>query len=196
MGKIVAVVLVAGLSRRMGAYKPLLPFKNKSIISHLIEQVLQSDVDETIVITGHNSDLIAKELEKFDVKLVFNKDYKEGMHSSVMCAAQNMPDDVDAFMILLGDQPQIDSSVINNVIECWKESNKGIVIPSYLNKRGHPIILDKKYIDQAANLDPKKGLKALIENNSEDIDYLNVETNDILLDIDTPYDYSKVLGKD
>ena len=193
MKKVSAIVLAAGLSSRMGQFKLLLDYKGTKVLNYIIETLLDSVVSEIIVVTGHNSDIVSKELACYNIKNVFNSDYKKGMHTSVMCGVRNINNNADAFMIVLGDQPPINSTLINNIVEYWYNSAKGITIPSFNNKKGHPVIFDSKYISQAINLNPELGLRKLINDNKEDIDYLIVHSDNILFDIDTPEDYKALL---
>jgi molybdenum cofactor cytidylyltransferase len=98
-------------------------------------------------------------------------------------------------MIFQGDQPFIDSEVINLVIKTYLSSGKGIVIPVYEKKRGHPLLIDSKYRSEIEGLDPDKGLRSLAMLHSEDV--LEIETGKpgILRDFDTYEDYKSEINK-
>lgn len=195
MQNIVAIVLAAGLSSRMGKFKQLLPFKDKKVISYIVDVLQQSCLINTFVVVGHQKQMVEQELSGYDVGIIFNENYQEGMHTSVMSGVKNLPAECDGFMMVLGDQPEISVKLINALIDYKSNNDKGIIIPSFSNKRGHPVIFDKKYINQAMSLDPDKGLKALVQQNQHDIDYMVVKDDRILFDIDTPSDYEKLIKR-
>lgn len=193
MKRISAIVLVAGLSSRMGKFKPLLPYQGRSVIRSVVEKLTNTYVEEIIVITGHNADLIKAELSNCDVKIRYNKHYKEGMHTSVMAGVASISEFAEGFMIVLGDQPQLSTILVNKLIKLAEKSNKGILVPSYSNRRGHPVLFDIKYREAASCLDPEKGLKKLIIEYEGDIEYIIATNDNVLIDIDTPEDYQNLL---
>lgn len=196
MKKVSAIVLCAGLSTRMEKFKPLLLYKGTIIINHIVETLLSSIVYKITLVTGHNADMISREIKQPGVNVVYNDKYYDGMHTSVMCGVNNIPEDADAFLLMLVDQPHITVSLINDLINYYQKSDKGIIIPAYSNRGGHPIIIDKRYFNEARNLNPNTGLKQLMINHTEDIAYMTVNNDNILFDIDTPEDYKKLLEQE
>ena len=187
-----AMVLAAGESRRMGTSKQLLPYENTTILETVIDRITQSTVDEILVVLGSNRENIAKVIEDFPVKSVYNLDFKEGMLSSVQKGFASLPDDVDAVLVFLGDQPQIPSSVIDEIINAYQSTEKGIVLPVYDQKRGHPVLISTKYRTEVANLNLQVGLRELIHNHPVDILEVELDSSSILEDIDTPDDYNNL----
>jgi molybdenum cofactor cytidylyltransferase len=195
VNKIWAIILAAGESRRMGTPKMILPFRGMTIIESVIENVLSSDIDETLVVLGSNQSEVLTVIEKLPVMHCYNANYKSGMLSTVKCGLEYIPDDFRAALVFLGDQPMITSSVINIVIKGYNESGKGIVIPVCMSKRGHPLLVDNKYRDEIINLDGPEGLKELVKRHPDDL--LEIETDDpsILKDIDTEEEYKNELNQ-
>ena len=115
------------------------------------------------------------------------------MLSSVQCGFEALSSSASAGMILLGDQPMVQTLVIDKLIESFLKSRKGIIIPVYNKKRGHPVLIDTRYLLKINNLDTGRGLRQLMEENPEDIYEMEVETNTILKDIDTIEDYKREL---
>jgi CTP:molybdopterin cytidylyltransferase MocA len=109
----------------------------------------------------------------------------------VQCGFKNLPSGCKASLVFQGDQPLITSDTINTVINAYLSSEKGIVVPVYKNKRGHPILIDMKYRDDIDNLSPDKGLRSLAYMFPADV--LEVETDEsgILRDFDTYNQYTK-----
>jgi len=195
MNEIWAIILAAGESKRMGSPKMILPFRGMTIIEKVIENVLSSDVEKTVIVLGAGKEKIVKLTEKLPVMHCFNGNYKNGMLSSVKCGFEYLPMDFRAVLVLLGDQPLIGASVINTVIKGYKESGKNIVIPVFNKRRGHPLLIDKRYRDEIINLDGPEGLKELVKRHPDDI--LEIETGnpEILKDIDTEEEYLNELNQ-
>jgi molybdenum cofactor cytidylyltransferase len=186
-----AIILAAGSSRRMGSQKMLLPFGDSTILETVIQNVLSSSVDSVLVVLGANQDEIHDVIRPLPVDVCFNTEHLSGMLSSVVCGFNALPDDTGTALVFLGDQPGILPSVTDSVIEAYNESLHGIVIPVSNHRRGHPLLVDFKYKREIARLDLEKGLRALMHHFPEDVLEVELDEPGILLDIDTPEDYSK-----
>jgi molybdenum cofactor cytidylyltransferase len=184
-----AIVLAAGESRRMGSPKMILPYKGMTIIEKVLENVLASDVEKVVTVLGSNKDEVLKVIEKFPVLHCINSNYKNGMLSSVKCGFEFLPADFRGALVFLGDQPMAETSVINKMINAYNESGKGILVPVFENKRGHPLLADKKYRDEIINLDDPEGLKGLLRRHPDDLLEVLTENPSVLMDIDTREDY-------
>jgi molybdenum cofactor cytidylyltransferase len=188
---ITAIILAAGQSKRMGTAKMLLPFGDSTIIESVIRSVLSSEVEEMLVITGARREEIELTISHLPAKTVFNPGYTSGMLSSVQCGFENAGANADAAVIVLGDQPSLLPATIDHLIHAHRQTKKGIVLPVYLDRRGHPILIDMKYSKEIRHLNPHVGLRELIRNHAEDIFEVEVGTDSILQDIDTPRDYER-----
>jgi molybdenum cofactor cytidylyltransferase len=165
------------------------------MLENVIDIVKKSSVDNTLIVLGADMNKLILLVEKKSVKHCYNKNFKEGMLSSVKCGFGNLPSDYDAVMVFQGDQPLISAVTINMVIQAYRLTGKGIVIPVYDKKRGHPILIDRKYKDNIEKLDEKVGLRSLIYLFPDDIQ--EVETTDpgILMDFDTYAEYEKEINQ-
>lgn len=190
-----SIILAAGESRRMGFPKMLLSFNGKTMIENVIDNVAGSDSCGTLVVLGANKRDLIEIVRKRNVKYCFNENYTEGMLSSVKCGLKNLPSDFKAVLVFQGDQPFIGSSVINSIIGAYRLSDKGLVIPVHNGKRGHPFLIDRKYLDEIDRIDINEGLRSLASSFPGDV--LEVETDDqgILIDFDTFEDYKKEISK-
>jgi molybdenum cofactor cytidylyltransferase len=190
-----AMILAAGESRRMGKAKLLLPFKGKTIIETIIKNVIRSKADKILVVLGSDKEKIERKIKSFPLEFAFNPDYRSGMLSSIQRGFKALPEDAQAVLIILGDQPSVSSQVINKIIAAYKKTSKGIVLPVYKKERGHPVLIDIKYRQEVAKLSPKIGLRKLVYNRPDDIFEVKVETSSVLRDIDDAEDYRKELEK-
>ncbi|MBW8333318.1 MAG: nucleotidyltransferase family protein [Prolixibacteraceae bacterium] len=193
MNDIWAIVLAAGMSTRMGTQKLLLPFDGKTIVEKVVENILNSGISNVLVVLGANHDEIVEVLKSWPVKTFRNEHFREGMHTSVISGVKALPGDARAVMIFLGDQPFIPVNVSAKVIEAWNNSGRGIVIPLFNGKRGHPPLYDLKFRQEILNLDPSVGLRSVALKFPDEI--LEVETfsPEIVRDIDTQEDYLREL---
>ena len=179
----------------MGSPKMLLNFNGRTMIENVIVNVTESKVDKIMVVLGAYREALAEQIRKLPVRYCYNDNYKEGMLSSVQCGFRNLPSDFKAALVFQGDQPLITVDAINKVIDSYLSTEKGIVIPVYKGKRGHPILIDMKYKDEIGKLSPEKGLHSLAYNFSDDV--LEVETTEsgILRDFDTYEEYKEGINQ-
>ena len=184
-----AVVLAAGESKRMGEQKLLLPWGEKTMIEEVIGHLLESKVNEILVVLGADSRRVEKRIRHMPVKITVNPHYKKGMLSSVQWGFEQTGKDVRGILVCLGDQPLIPVFVIDRIIDSYKESKKGIIIPVYKKKRGHPVLINAEYMEEVETLDVNIGLRALMRRHPQDICEVDVDTPAILKDIDNKDDY-------
>ncbi len=188
-----AMILAAGESKRMGKPKLLLPYGEKTIIETIVETVVSSNVENTLIILGSDREKIEEKIKNSPVKIVYNRDFRSGMLSSVQCGFKAVPEETRAVLVVLGDQPKISADVINKLIDAYKSTGKGIVLPVYKKERGHPVLIDMKYRSEVENLSPEVGLRGTVYNHPEDILEVDVETSSIFQDIDYESDYKREL---
>jgi len=195
MSEIWAIILAAGASTRMQKQKLLLPFKGKTIIETVVENAARSVNSNIMVVLGSHHEQISRQIENYNIKLCVNKNYQDGMLSSAICGFRALPEEAKAALIFLGDQPQIPSLVANLVIEAWQKSGKGIVIPTVKGRRGHPVLIETRYIPEIEKLDPEKGLRTLSGKYRNDVYEMKCLVPEILRDIDTPEEYEIEINK-
>lgn len=188
---ICAIVLAAGRSRRMGVQKLLLDYGGKSVISHIVEQLLDSVIDEVYVVVGHDRDRVAEESR--GVSVVFNEDYRTGMLSSVRCGLRAIPKMCRAVLVALGDQPTITSKLVDEMVRAYGATEKGIVVPTYADRRGHPLIISTRYRDRILTGYDDVGLRGLLREHPGDVFELGVSTPHVCLDMDEPSDYCRAI---
>jgi len=190
---ICSIVLAAGMSRRMGVQKLLLPFAEKTVIAHIVDQLVGA-VDEVYVVTGHEEEKVAAELCSRAVSVVVNPEYEDGMLSSVRCGIRALPEDCLGVLVGLGDQPGITSELVNEMARAFESGDKGIVVPVCKDKRGHPLLFSGGYCDEILNSYDDVGLRGLLVAHPDDILELDVASTAVLADMDYPEDYRRELA--
>jgi len=188
-----AMILAAGESKRMGKPKLLLPYGEKTIIETIVKIVVSSNVENTLIILGSDREKIEEKIKNSPVKIIYNRDFRSGMLSSGQCGFKSLPEETRAVLVVLGDQPKISADVINKLIDAYKSTGKGIVLPVYKKERGHPVLIDVKYGEEVENLSPEVGLRETVYNHPEDILEVDMETPSIFQDIDDESDYKREL---
>ncbi len=193
---IAAIVLAAGLSTRMGRPKALLPFGGQTIIEHLLAVLERCPVDEILVVTGHERDAVERLLNKLQVRAVFNPHYATGeMLSSIQVGLNSMSPHANAALIVLGDQPLLEHSVIEQIVAVYHAGRGKIVIPSYQRRRGHPVLIDRAHWEGILSLGEQQSLRDYLRGlDATAIYHLDVDTPNVLSDMDTPADYERVLA--
>ena len=177
----------------MGEPKQLLPFAESTIVETVVNSMLGAKFDEVIVVLGHCAAEIEKQLGTRPIRTVFNADYREGMLTSAQTGVRAL-EASDAFALMLVDQPFITSALIDQVIDAYVQTDKGIALPSYNYKRGHPVIFNQKYAQDILALSTESGgVRTLFKKYGDDIHYVTVDTDRVLRDIDYREDYERAL---
>jgi len=190
------VVLAAGESRRMGQPKQLLPFGQQTILERVVDTLLTAGVGEIIVVLGHLAERVGAVLGDRPVRAVINAAYRQGMLSSVKCGVRAIDTGSDAVLFALGDQPHIECTIVREVMHAYRAGSAGIVIPCYGGKKGHPIIINlSRYREAIVNLPDDAGLNMLMQEHADDVQLIDVATEDIIRDIDVPDDYTRELAR-
>ncbi|MDZ4669370.1 MAG: selenium cofactor biosynthesis protein YqeC [Phototrophicales bacterium] len=187
-----AIVLAAGLSSRMGQSKILLPWSDdKTIIEHITDQLIRARIEQIHIITGHLANEVKTVLDPYDITLTYNRAYKSGeMLSSIKAGLRAMPREVSACFVVLGDQPRLNARVLNDLQMHYAEHGGDLLIPSFQMRRGHPILIGRKYWHEILMLNDKSTLRDFIIKHEAHIQYIPVESDSILRDVDTPQDYA------
>lgn len=176
----------------MGSMKMLLPFQGLTMIEKVIGNVLASGVKNILVVTGSGEEDIVRIIGKLPVERCFNESWKDGMLASVQCGIKALPEDCEAVLVCLGDQPMIDTATVRELIDAYSNSDREIIIPVFRKKRGHPLLIGKKYFSEIGKLDPDKGLRMLAHEFPDDVLEVETDNQGILKDIDTPEDYRQM----
>ena len=185
-----AIVLAAGQSRRMGAFKPLLPFGPKTVIETCIENLRAGGAEEVVVVVG--PDFRAQEikqcLEHTAVTFAVNPDANSEMSASIACGVGALPDAPGAVIINPVDHAAVPPEVVALLIHEWRHGAP-LVKPTWHSRGGHPVLIDLEFRDELLQLDSGAGLKAFFSFHQEQVRRLPVTSNYIIRDMDTWDDY-------
>ena len=191
--KIAVVILAAGSSKRMGTPKQLLKWGEETLISHTIESILTLDTETIFVVLGANFDLIKKTIQHYPTTILNNKNWAQGLGTSIACASkyiQNKKSNVDAVLFILADQPFITSDYLNELILSFSSGNKQIIASSYQNRKfGVPAIFDIFYLHHLSKLNDDFGARNILKENESFVKTLEPPVKNV--DLDFKEDYEK-----
>jgi molybdenum cofactor cytidylyltransferase len=174
----------------MGTQKLLLPFESGTVVGTVVQRAVESGVDGVLVVLGSDRGRVRRTLRSLPVKFTINRDFRQGMLSSIQTAFSALPEAAEAAVVMLGDQPAIPAEVIDNLIKAYRAHPGRIVVPVHDGHRGHPVVISAHYRQEILGLDPKVGLRQLLRNHPDDVLEVTVTSPAILKDLDSPGDYA------
>jgi len=191
-----AIVVAAGLSTRMGRPKQLLPYAEHTVIEQVVSVLLDSPVDEVLVVTGYEREAVETALAKWRVRTVFNADYAEGeMLSSVQVGLRAIAAEGQAALLAVGDMPAIQGDVVAQLIQAYRAAgDDSVYIPSYQMRAGHPVLVPRPYWGAIVSLPKGDTLRSVLRAESTLVGWVVVDTPSVLRDMDTPADYRRELN--
>lgn len=190
MKKTGAVIVAAGLSSRMKAFKPSLPFGDSTVANHTISKLKKLNIDPITVVVGHKSDELKKSIFYDDIRYVKNEKYSETqMFDSVVLGVKDIMNLCDRIMIMPMDLPAILEETLIKVLSIDAE----LVRTIFNGKPGHPIIVTNDFAKSLSNYSGKDGLRGAMEAYSSPITNVDVDDEAVYFDIDTPEEYSELI---
>jgi len=191
-----AIVLAAGLSRRMaGRNKLLLPVGDVPLIFRSVATLLEVAFAEVVVVTGHESAKIEAALGSLRVHFVHNAHYEEGQMTSVRAGLQALSEATRAVMVCLADQPLLTSGDVTAIAEAFFDRpGCSVLVPTFEGVRGNPIVLARERIDEILARGGNFGCKHFISQNAALVTTAPMPSNRVLVDVDRPEDYATLLA--
>ncbi len=194
---IAILILAAGESSRMKKeVKQLLSWENTSLLGNALKQAQTSIAAGTYVVLGANADSIKKKIGIDPAILIQNKDWRKGMGSSIALGIKHVssrPEQYDAVLLMLADQPLIDTGFINGLLDAWVDNRTSIVVTSYPTGVAVPAVFGESLFCELMRLDQNQGAKTIIDTYKKDI--LSIDPEGKEADIDTWSDYQNLLSK-
>lgn len=190
--RIGAVILAAGTSSRMGEAKQLLHVGERTLLQKVIENVRGAGIDEVVLVLGHAAETIRESVGSATVKIAVNRDYREGMGTSLRTGVAALSPETDAAFIVLADQPFVRPETLQRIAEEYRNSDAQIVIPMCNGFRGNPVLLDRSVFREVMALKGDIGCRAIFGSHAEGIVKVAVEDIGILLDIDNREDFERL----
>ena len=169
------LLLSAGFSARFGSPKALARLHGQTIIEHVLKELLQSNVDQIIVVLGaHMEQIKPLLLNHKKIKVVYNKDYNLGQTSSFKAGLREINNEVQGIMLLPIDYPLLRAKTIDLLIARFAEKKSSILVPVFNEKRGHPPIFAVSLKEELLALDDNKGINTVIHKHEDDLEDFSV----------------------
>jgi molybdenum cofactor cytidylyltransferase len=193
--QIAAIVLAAGMSRRMGSNKLLAPLPDgQTMIARTVQNVLQTAAHPVIVVTGHDNDKIRATLDGLKIRFVHAPTYRDGMAESFRTGIAALSESIGAVLIVLGDMPLVDPASLHRLLAAYDpEEGRDIIVPVFDGQRGNPVLWGKKFFPELLGVSGDIGARNVLLRHMESVAEVVMETDAILRDFDTP-DALKVLA--
>lgn len=187
------LILAAGASKRMGErVKQLLPWKNTTLLENALTYAKESKADAVHVVLGANEEFIKKQTQIADEICIYNENWSNGMGSSIVSGLQHLlslPEEYDGVLVMLADQPFVDTEYLNEIISTWGNGRATITATGYENGLGVPAMFDKVHFPELLKLTKDYGARDII--NDSNIKILNPQGKE--MDIDTWQDYQELV---
>ncbi len=192
-----ALVLAAGQSRRMeGENKLLIKIGSTPLVRRTVETVIASNVDQVVVVTGHQESEVRKALNGLKVTIVHNPRYADGLSTSLAAGLGALAPEVAAAAVCLGDMPAIVADHINGLIAAFDPENGRLIgVPAHNGKRGNPVLWARSFFDEMRGVSGDVGARHLIGVDESLVYEVEFGDTAVLTDLDTPVQWSEYLSK-
>lgn len=190
--RVTAVVLAAGESRRMGRQKLLLPWGETTVLGQVLTNVLASDIHDVLLVSGHEAAAVEAVAGAHGVATVWNEAFSAGeMLSSLQTAVRRLPPEIEAVLVVLGDQPLVGTAVINQLLHAYWGLAGAIIAPVYQGQRGNPVLIDRRHFAELLELPLGAVPRDLLRRHPDAVHLLEVAEEGVLLDLDRPEAYEQ-----
>jgi putative nucleotidyltransferase with HDIG domain len=190
--RLAAIVLAAGYSSRMADFKPLLPFAGSTALERCIGLFHVAGVTEVIAVLGHRAEELQPLAERAGAQCVRNPRFEQGMFSSISAGSHALAGWVEAVFVLPADIPLVRSHTIRQLAMAFVTRRAGIVYPVFAGHRGHPPLIARKILVEAAEEGAAGPLSDLLARHESEAIDLPVADQGIHMDMDTPAEYEEL----
>jgi molybdenum cofactor cytidylyltransferase len=191
MNEVAAILLAAGRSRRMGAFKPLLPFGGRSVVEACVANLREAGAGEVVVVVGHRAEEVRGALAGASlVRFAVNEEAGSEMGVSIARGVEALSKGGRAVLVALVDQPAVPPSATRSLIAAWRARRVRLVVPEWRGRGGHPVLIDLSFREELLRLDSLGGLRALLYEHRAEVLRVPVESHFVTRDMDTWNDYA------
>lgn len=189
-------ILAAGESRRMGTPKALLDYRGKNFVEHLIGVTQHPRVGLLRVVLGAKADDIRAQIAVNPDAIVVNDQWQRGQLSSIQTAIRSLPQGAtEALMLCPVDHPTISRETIAQLIAGFDRSQKAIIVPVYMERRGHPVIFGAALYDELLAASPEIGARQVVWAHANGVEQIPTDDEGVILNVDDPATYQNVIAK-
>jgi molybdenum cofactor cytidylyltransferase len=193
------IILAAGASTRFGEPKQLLRLKDKCLLEWVLDAALKSELNRIVIVLGYAHQKIlqalGEKLQHSKVLTAINPQYKKGQSLSLNIGLSTVKDEYPAVMFLLADQPMLNATTINILLERFWADDRDICVPVYRGKRKTPAIFSRRFYTQLMGIKGDMGARQLIDENPDHVLAVEMENSICFFDIDTQQDFESLKKK-
>lgn len=190
--RIASIVLAAGGSSRLAPRNKLLELVGgQAIVARVVGAAIASGANPVVAVTGFDAARIAAALEGQNVAVARNPAFAEGLSGSLRTGLKALPADCDGTLVLLGDMPAIDGSVLDALMAAFAATD-AICVPVHQGQRGNPILWGATYFAEMMTLTGDVGAKQLLARHEDRVIDVPVASSGIFADVDTPADLARL----
>jgi molybdenum cofactor cytidylyltransferase len=187
---VAAVLLAAGRSRRMGAFKPLLPFGRRSVVEACVENLFEAGAREVVVVVGHRGEEVRAALAgEWRARFAVNDEEGGEMGVSIARGVEAVSDEAEAVLVALVDQPAVPPHIIRSLMDAHARTGARLIVPVWRGRGGHPVLIDLALREELLSLAPERGLRALFDARRDETLRLPADSPFVTRDMDTWDDY-------
>ena len=187
---IAAVVLAAGLARRMGRQKLLLNLQGEPVVRWAVERLVPH-VGDIVVVTGQDDAAIREALSGLNLRFAVNPSPQAGQGSSIAVGVAALPPWTQAALIALGDQPRVPDAVVPALLAARERAGKAIVAPVYRGAQGTPVLFTAQIFAELKALTGDAGARAVVTRHPERVERVSFDLP-MPPDVDTPEDFARL----
>lgn len=191
---ITAVVLAAGRSSRMGHHKLLLPLGGVPLVSYAVTAADASRATSVVVVLGYDAAQVQKALPPGRHTVAINPAYAAGMAGSLKVGVAAVPAEVVGALILLADQPLVQSAHVNAVLAVAEEHPRDLVVATYGGRRSHPVYFPRRTFAELEQITGDEGGRSVLANHAAQLRLVPLEPPETALDVDRPEEYARLLA--
>ncbi len=185
-----ALIVAAGMSSRMGDFKPMLNIGSISIAQRVVATFQQAGVDKIVMVTGYHALMLERHLSGNGIVFLRNENYETTqMFESVRIGLKYLQDKCDRILFTPVDIPLFTAATVQALLESTAE----LACPVCEGKDGHPILISSGLVGGILTDSGRGGLKGALERSDRKMTQIVVSDMGILHDADTPEDYRALL---
>jgi molybdenum cofactor cytidylyltransferase len=193
---IAGLILAAGESSRMGTPKATLTYRGRTFLEGIVQTLQEGGLERIVVVLGHQAEDIQRQIRIEAAQVVINPDYRSGQTSSLQVGLRSLiADDLEAVLLCLVDHPAVAAETVRRIGATFRQCGAPVVIPTCQGRRGHPVLIGRQVFGELLGLACDAGADSVVRRYRPATQFVEVEDEGIVMDVDDPESYRRLTGK-